>query len=408
MMPRMPGRRRVRCLVVAAPLVVLATPRHALAEERAWRDPTAPREEPPAVQVKPIAYVEAFYQYNLNRPDNGITHHRGFDNRAGSITLSNVALGLSADAPRFTGTVILQVGHTPATYYLAETESSGAAGTNASSGRLFQYLQEAHAGWKAPVGRGLLLEGGLFPSPIGPEVLAAKDNWTFSRSNLFFGLPYYHVGVRAKYTLSDRLSSTVALFNGWNSIVDANEDKSLAWWLAYEDGSAVNAQLLYFAGTERPSGAPEGPNVRHMFDGFAKLEATSWLDVMAHANGGFEPTRFGTSTWYGGAVYARARAGIVSLALRADQLREQAAASGDDRAQPLFFSGARWVGSGTATGEVRPLEGFAVRLEYRHDEADSPLYFRGASTGNGSTGAPFIPNTPRQDTVTVAVLGWLP
>src|SRR5690606_423241 len=77
-------------------------------------------EEEGAPPFEVEAYVEANYQWNFGNPSNGITHLRGFDNRHNTFTLANVALGGSWDASGAFGHVMLQVGHTPSTYYLSE------------------------------------------------------------------------------------------------------------------------------------------------------------------------------------------------------------------------------------------------------------------------------------------------
>src|SRR5262245_43260847 len=175
-------------------------------------------------------YVEVFYQWNFNDPSNGITNYRGFDNRHDSFTLDNVVLdALGETGKSVSAHFALQFGHTPETYYLSEPLSPGTPGAGSTGPSVWKFLQVANIAWHAPVGRkGLLLEGGLFLSPIGPEGMAVKDQWNWSRSTLFFGLPFYHTGLRATYAWTDRISTTLAAYNGWNSVVDNNQEKSLA------------------------------------------------------------------------------------------------------------------------------------------------------------------------------------
>src|SRR5262249_18745753 len=203
----------------------------------AFAQPSAPPGQaglpspPPAVAVQPrgdapapgpsaklAGYVEANYSYNFNRPDNGLTNFRGFDNRHNSFTLSNAVLDGTFASESPAGRLALQIGPAPSPYSLAEPASRGAAGAAATDASTWKYIQQAYAGWKAPIGRGLLLQGGIFLSPIGFEGIAVKDNWNWSRSNLFFGLPFYHTGVRATLEASERLSISTMVCNGWNSV----------------------------------------------------------------------------------------------------------------------------------------------------------------------------------------------
>jgi hypothetical protein len=370
---------------------------------------TAAPESPPVVPPKqetswpklvPLAYVEAGYSYNFNRPSNGITNFRGFDNRHNTFTLSNIAVGGQLESEAVEARLALQVGHTPSSYYAAEPSRAGAGGANATDAPLWKYLQEAWVAYKAPVGRGLRLQLGLTLSPIGVEAMAIRDNWNWSRSNLFFGLPFYHTGLKATYALTDTVSVSSGVYNGWNSVVDNNEEKSVTGSIAYQ-AEGLRAQLLYFGGIERPTGSREGPYWRHLFDAYAQWDVTSRVAVMGQADAGFEPHRLGTSHWYAGAIYARIRIlDWLFVAGRGDRFWEDAPGG----ATPLFWP-TRWVSSGTGTIEVRPQDHLSVRLEYRHDQADGDIYFKRGVTTDAS-GA-FVPNANAQDTVTFGVVGWL-
>ena len=261
----------------------------------------------PAPTVTPIGYIEAYYAYDVNRPPNGITNYRGFDNRHDTFTLSNVVLGAGFEDGPVNGKLLLQVGSTPSTYYAAEPTHAGAAGANASGTELWKYIQEAHLGYEAPVGRGLLVEAGIFPSPCGYEVFAVKDDWNWSRSNLFYGFPYYHTGVRATYAWTSELSTTLYVVNGWNSVVDDNEEKSVMPIVAYKIPDRLTVQAMYLGGVERPTGSPEGPWWRHSFDAYGQFDATKSLSFAAEADYGWEPNRMGTARWAAGALYARVK-----------------------------------------------------------------------------------------------------
>lgn len=365
----------------------------------------SPAADPGAtLKLTPLGYVEAFYSWNFNRPSNGLTNYRAFDDRHDSFTLSNVALGASWEYGEVTGKIVLQVGHTPNLYYAGEPFSAGAGGAGPSDGNTWKYLQEANIGWKAPVGRGLLLQMGLFLSPIGPETIPVKDNWNWSRSNLFYTLPYYHAGIRATYDLGAGWAATAGAYNGWNNVVDNNEDKSVSANVNYKKG-ILSAQALYFGGVERSTGAAEGPYWRHDFDAYAQIDATPSLSFLASVNAGLEPSRFGTSDWYGAAIYGRFKAASwLYLAARGDTFYSDAGSNASGTASPIFWPAKR-VTSATATLDARPHDGISIRLEYRHDQADTELYFRGTVTGDGAV-LPYVPNARSQDTLTMGATAW--
>lgn len=344
-------------------------------------------------------YVEAFYQWNFDDPSNGISNFRGFDNRHNTFTLSNVALDAAWDHEGLVGRLTLQIGHTPSTYYLSEPGSPGANGANASDAELWKYVQQAYAGYRFGLGGGLTVTAGLFLSPIGPESMAVRDNWNWSNSNLFFGLPFYHTGVRASYALTDEWAVTVAGYNGWNSVVDNNDEKSVSVQLNLERPD-VSASLLYFGVVERLRGATEGRAWRHLLDSHVTWHATERLSLRAHSNGGIEPNAFGASAWAAGALYARYRIfAPLFCAVRGDVFLEHLGESAVGRASAIFWP-APWVASGTATLDYRPHERVSFRLELRHDHAGADLYFGGSVVGDGAV-TPFVANRVSQDTLTL-------
>ncbi|MFZ5442445.1 MAG: outer membrane beta-barrel protein [Myxococcota bacterium] len=337
-------------------------------------------------------YAEAFYQWNFNQPADGVTDFRGFDNRHNSFTISNVALDVRWDFKRVIGRLALQVGHTPSTYYLAEPGLGGGSAANRTDAELWKYLQQANVGYSLDVGPGVLVEAGLFLSPIGPEAMQVKENWNYSRSNLFFGLPYYHTGVRASAPVTERWSLTLAGYNGWNSVVDNNEGKSLALQATYTVPKKLAASLLYFGGIERSRGSAEGQPWRHLFDAHLTWVVSERVSLLAHGNAGFEPNRLGTAWWAAGALYGRVQlVAWLFAAARVDAFFEGVPAGGT----PLFWR-APFMSSQTLTLDARPHAQVSARLEYRHDEAGAPVF--------GTTSGPAT--APRQDTLTLGLTTW--
>ncbi|HEU0035172.1 MAG TPA: outer membrane beta-barrel protein [Kofleriaceae bacterium] len=388
-----------RSLILASALA----PRVAFAQPAADEPPPPPghTESPPIAEVTLAGYVETYYQLNIRAPSNHITNLRGFDNRDRSFTLSNVALGATATRGPLTARVMLQIGSTPSTYYLAEPALPGAGGANATSGELWKYVQQATLAYAAgPV----IVDAGLFLSPIGPEAIAVKDDWNWSRSNLFFGLPFYHTGARVAYQLGGGWTGMVHVYNGWNSVVDNNPYPSAAVSATYTS-QRVAGQLAYLGGIERATGAPEGQPWRHLVDAYATIAATEDVSVLVQVDAGVEPNAIGTSSWLAGAVSAKLQlTPKLYAAARGDYFREHVAADGATTAAPIFGPTA-WLASATATLALQPVDGLSVRLEARHDHAKDRVFFGGDVIGDGVT-TPYVPNRRAQDTVTVGAVAW--
>jgi hypothetical protein len=351
-------------------------------------------------------YAEAFYSYNFNHPSNRITNFRGFDNRESTFTLSNAAVSAAWEKAAVSGKVTLQVGHTPNTYYLAEPAFLGTSATSATDATTWKYLQEAWLGYRAPLGHGVLFQAGLFLSPIGVEGIAVKDNWNWSRSNLFFGLPFYHTGLRATYELTPKWTLELMVCNGWNSVVDNNKQKSIDVSATNKISDALSLHFLYFGGVERPTGAPEGEPWRNLVDVYGTWDATKTLSFILHVDAGEERNNFGRSSWLATAGYARVKLSpFLFLAARADFFWEQVASNSSGTASALFWPAKR-VASQTLTLDYHPRDNVSIRLEGRHDGASSDMYFRGQVLGDGSAAAPYVPNTRRQTTVTLGMTTW--
>jgi hypothetical protein len=347
-------------------------------------------------------YAEGFYQWNFNRPPSGITNYRGFDNRHNSFTIANAVIDAQYEKSGVMARLALQVGHTPNTYYLAEPSSRADLATSVvgeSDATTWRYIQQALIGYKIPLGRGLLMQAGVFLSPIGPESMAVRDNWTFSRSNLFFNLPFYHTGIRATQQLGEAWSATVGVVNGWNSVVDNNAEKSLYGQLYYNRPDRVQAQLLYFTGVERSPAASQRP-WRHLLDLWLTVYFGSRFAFTLHGNAGIEPQEPTSTMWLAGATYVRVRLlRFLQLAARGDVFWEQ---RGD---LAIFYPDQMsWLASGTATLDFTGLPGLLLRLEYRHDHSDSEIFFARPDASALFSGRDI--GKELQDTLTVGAVVW--
>jgi hypothetical protein len=361
-------------------LILIGAFSHALNPTAAWAQGAEPAQ--PAISLG--AFVETYLAWNFNKPESGVTSFRGFDARHNSFALSNAVVDARWTAGAVSGRLALQTGDTPDIYYGSEATSD------------VRHVLEATVAWKAPFGKGLTLDSGIFLSPIGPEAVPVKDNWTWSRSTLFYALPFYHAGFRATYPLSERWSLTAGVYNGWNSVTDTNGKKSISMQGLYTKPDKVTASLLYFGGAERARGSVEGEPWRNLFDSHITVTASPTLSVQAHADAGFENTTFGRASWRAAALAARIKASPwLYVAARADVLDETTPSSRAGAAA-IFFPTKR-VSSLTATLDARPTGRMAVRLEYRRDSAHDPIYFERTDLS---------PTAKSQSTLTLGLTAW--
>lgn len=354
--------------------------------------------------VTPSAYIETYYAHNFNRPSNGVTNYRAFDNRHATFTLQNAVIAVDGKASRFFARVALQSGSTGETYYAAEPPRPGADGAAAGGPQVFKHVQEAYAGFSAT--SRIEVQAGLYLSPIGPEAMAIKDTWLWSRSNLFYGLPFYHTGARVTWRATDSATLRLGVLNGWNSVVDNNDSPSISAKATFTLSPALQLDVHYLGGVERDSGAPEGPAMRQLVDAYVSWKTTDWLDLIVNSDGGFEDNRLGFNGWAAGALFARAKlCEKLYLAARSDVVLEKRSSRAGITSGALLFP-SRGLSSQALALDARPISHVSVRLEYRHDASRDPIFFRGDLSNAGTPAAPQIANARSQDTLTLGLTAW--
>ncbi len=364
----------------------------------------APSSTTVAPKVTVGGYIEGYYSYNFNQPSNGITNDRWLDNRHNSFALQAAVLDVTGELGSVSGHIALQAGPTASGWYSNSAEQrASSASTGPLDASTWRILQQATVGWKAPIGRGLQLQAGLFLTPIGFEVPAVKDNYNWSRSNLFLALPFYHVGVRAGYDITDQLSVAAYVVNGWNAATDNNDGKSGIAQVTYKIPDLLSLAVLYMGGPERAQDAPEGRPFRHLFDAWAELYVHKLVSIAVHGDAGFESNNMGTQSWESGAIYARVQpTSFLYLSARGDALFENVPAKDGAQASSIFFGSDMY--SFTATADVRPADHFSFRAEYRHDAAQNDVFFK-KTVALDATGAG-VPNAKTQDTLTFGATAW--
>jgi hypothetical protein len=356
-------------------------------------------EDPKHAGLKVRGLVELFYQYNFNRPPNGISAYRAADPRHNSISLANATIDAGWDSNGVSARIALQFGHTAYALYAEEPQHEGAETVAESGPSAWRNVQRAVLGWKAPIGSGLQLEAGIFPNTAGYETLAVKDNWNWSRSTIFLVVPY-QTGLRAEYDPADGITLLAGVYNGWSNVTDNNRSKTVHGQASFKGGDRFTASVSYLGGNERPSGAPEASAWRHTADAWMQLDATDSMSFALEGLGGFERNAFGTHRFGGGAVYGRLKTSPwLYLAARGDGFWERPSENRLGKAEPIAMD-ARSLVSGTATLDVRPSEGLSVRFEYRQDRASGKLFY-GRSALSGTS-----PSARSQRTVLVGATAW--
>lgn len=110
-----------------------------------------------------------------------------------------------------------------------------------------RHFGRANVSYLAPVGKGLMLQAGLFPSFIGYESLYAKDNFNYTRSWIADYSPYLMFGVNAQYTFNEQWSGAFFVINEYFHLQNANSLPSYGAQVAYKlTKNLIMRQTVYY------------------------------------------------------------------------------------------------------------------------------------------------------------------
>jgi hypothetical protein len=370
-------RSHWREIVAAAFILSLASgvsaqPAAAPTQDTAAQPPAAATEPPsPWRNVTFGATLEAYYQYDWNRPPDRVIPLRAYDTRANTFGIQQAAFVVDAppdvDAGRRYGLrADLQWGQA--------TETVQGSPVNEPRPEVYRNIWQVYGTYLFPVGpNGLQTDFGKFASMLGYETNYAKDNQAFSRAYLFNFLPFYHSGLRVTYPVSDKVSVLYMLTNGIQQTEDFNDFKSNHLAAIVKPASSLTWTVNYYFGQEQPDGGePGGPDgFFRVFDTYLTYTPapaiTLGLDVNYVTN---EVTTDSASlSLQGTGAYARYQVNSpVAVAVRYERLDDEG----------LFGGINQVLQETTLTAEYKLADGFLVRGEFRRDWSNE-LFFPGPS-----------------------------
>ncbi|MCH7650031.1 MAG: porin [Nitrospinae bacterium] len=232
-------------------------------------------------------------------------------------------------------------------------------------------VQQGYVSWKAPIGNGLQLDFGKFITHIGAEVIEGYDGWNsnFSRSYLFgLAIPFVHTGIRASYDINDQISVMAALVNGFASgETDNNDSKALGLQLGYAPTDNIGILVNWIGGNET-----DNEKLLQIYDLVVDIGVTNELSLQFNLDYGLEENTSlkndgSSSNWWGYAVIARYDVNKwFSMNVRGEYLNDS------DGWATGMISTNLW--EFTLTPEFRIHDNFVLRVEYRHDEASTPVF----------------------------------
>jgi hypothetical protein len=332
--------------------------------------------------------LDGYYEYNFNRSLGRVNLLRPFDPTSNNFTLNQGAVVIERTPDptagrRFGVRLDLMFGQT--------TESLAGNPANEPRTAPYRNIFQAYGTYVFPLGKGLNVDFGRFASSLGIEGTFAKDQVNYTRSLLFASLPFYHMGFRTSYKLSNSTTATWLLENGINQMEDFNGFKSNHFMLTTSPVKNVSWTGSYYVGEENrdlaplpPSNLPPAlptqpglstarilprPNGRtHIADTYVTWNATPKLTLVGE--GDYIVSRLYSHSFpshlAGGAGYAKYQfAPVFSLAGRFEYVSDRNG----------FLSGAtQALKEGTLTATYQPVDGFQIRWEFRRDCSNQPFF----------------------------------
>jgi hypothetical protein len=307
-------------------------------------------------------YLDLSSTYNLNDPVTDANAGRIFDTDDGDVIDFN-AFNLYLDRlPEDAGDVGFRVD-----MIIGEDANLIGGNDGVLSNDDFNVYQ-AYISYIAPVGNGITIDVGRFATWHGYEVIESPANDQFSRSFLFgLAIPFTHTGFRAGYDFNDWVSASVGVTQGWDTVEDNNDSLTVHGALYLQPTEELFIGNSFAYGPEKT-----GDNADNTFlwDLVATYQITDQILLGAnfdYANQENSVIGGGDAEWYGAAGYIR-------YDFREDMYGAVRGEFFDDS------DGARTGAPGNEFWEITVTYGYQVtdqllgRIEYRHDEADTPFF----------------------------------
>ena len=310
-------------------------------------------------------FLDMYYNYNSNQPASRTNSFRSFDSASNQFALNLVELVVDK-SPEITNS---RTGYHIA---LGFGQAMNAMNGSDPGGLSFdQYLKEAYFSYLAPVGKGLQIDAGKFVTPHGAEVIETKDDLNYSRGLLFsYAIPYFHYGVRAKYTFNDKYSLSGFLVNGWNDVIDNNSGKTYGLGFGWNPNKKISFTQNYMAGPEQTN---NNSNWRQLWDTVVTYAPTSKLSFTLNTDYGRGDRVPGVSDpvfWTGAAGYVKYTFNAkYALVTRYEYYDDH---DGFTTGVPQHFHGITGTFQRMIAGHIM------TRLEFRRDISDEPTFLKGS------------------------------
>lgn len=338
-------------------------------------------------------FVDATYLLDFNRPANDLFRSRGTTYKLDEPLINMTALYLqknTSESSPWGMQLTVQAGQDTRIFGFSATAP------NLPGYQGLRHLGPTNFSYLAPIGKGLTLQGGIFSSLIGYDSLYAKDNFSYTRPWGADFTPYFMLGINASYPVSDRLTVTGYVVNGYWHLADANSVPSWGAQISYKATSHATLKQTVLIGPHQSNTSPEF--WRFLSDSIAEWKSERFTTAFEYQAGTEDVVGPGDPR----ALWMAAQLPLHWALSKHWSVTERPEVYWDRNGRLTGFI--QTVKANTATLEYRrPYRQSTgiVRLEHRIDDSRGPQggFFRGAFLPSGEVGL-----TPTQNLLGLAVI----
>lgn len=373
--------------------------RLAIIEEALAAEPYVAKEDMPESTLGFLGQAEisglasASYFYNFNDPDSRLNTGRGFDSRHNQFVPNKLMLKI--EKPVESDAFAWQGGFCTELILGKDAEYTQASGLDlGTDGDLLL----AYAEFNVPVGNGLKVQVGKYPTCLGYELFETEQNGNWSGGNQWALLePGTHAGISLLYPLGVEWEAQLCVNQGWDVIDDNNEALSYMGRVAWTPREELSYSLVGFYGPEQDDNLA---NARSGLDFIASYDWSSIWSTQCQLDYGNEvgaamvamtdeetgETTFeneGDAKWYGAGLWQTYQPSEkMSFVLRADYVNDVNGARTSEAPAPAPFAAndGQELVSVTMTANFMPVEGLKLAPEVRWDRSSLETAFEGEQT----------------------------
>jgi Putative beta-barrel porin-2, OmpL-like. bbp2 len=343
-------------------------------------------------------YIDSYYNYNTNNPLSGNNlgqsgTARAFDQKANTMGLGLVQTKFGYSHKKSDVVVDLTFG--PNADLGNYGNLVGPLGTTTALA-----IKQAYFNFKAT--DKLTFTAGQFGTHIGYEVIDAPINYNYSLSNLFNNGPFYHIGLKANYAFTDKVSLMAGVVNNVDALYDNNKKKGIIGQLFLKPTENWSVYINYIGSnetsTKKVGSTKDTAGFYQVIDLTTGYQITKKFYIGINAAYGSQKGEYQgganvqpvngtdtTRTWGGAALYTNyAFTDKFGLGVRAEMFDNTSGVRGLRNPNAIASNGGTDVTSITVTGNITLDEGHLIlKPEFRMDAFKKLDYDGSVATGTG-------------------------